>query len=236
MKEISVTHRYEYRGGDGDIRQFFVLFTTGNVYTVDISNKNTCTCPDALKGNEILYLIVIYLFISGNLCKHVLFVMLKVLRVDPNDSCVWQTALLNSELHSIFTNAPPAPRDVYAAARARDGYQNMVKGEAPPSSSGASNRRPIEGQDCPICFDSLNVSDDIVFCEDCGNNMHKDCMRRWTSLNPTCPFCRAQWKSERLAPGAPHVGDEGYVNLARLQPGTDASRQYNPNKWRENLW
>ncbi|CAI5508726.1 unnamed protein product, partial [Closterium sp. Naga37s-1] len=45
---------------------FHVLGATGNVYTVTISQQPSCTCPDY--GN-------------GNLCKHVLFVLLRVLHV-----------------------------------------------------------------------------------------------------------------------------------------------------------
>ena len=47
-------------------RKYAVLGSTGNVYTVTISQLPDCTCPDCGKGNT---------------CKHILFVMLKVLRV-----------------------------------------------------------------------------------------------------------------------------------------------------------
>lgn len=45
---------------------FKVLGSTGNVYTIVIQHVPTCDCPDFAKGNH---------------CKHLLFVMLKVLNV-----------------------------------------------------------------------------------------------------------------------------------------------------------
>ena len=47
-------------------RTYHVLGSTGNVYHVQVGRRLGCTCPDADRGN---------------LCKHQLFVMLKVLKV-----------------------------------------------------------------------------------------------------------------------------------------------------------
>ncbi len=55
-------------------------------YDVTISCKPTCTCPDALKGN---------------VCKHILFVMLRVLRLKRDDPLVWQKALLSGEVRAV---------------------------------------------------------------------------------------------------------------------------------------
>ena len=49
-----------------------------------------CTCPDHAKGN---------------VCKHILFVMLRALRLAPDDPLVWQRALLKSEARRL----PPPP-------------------------------------------------------------------------------------------------------------------------------
>ena len=48
-------------------RKYAVLGSTGNVYTVKVGPLVSCDCPDAAKGN---------------VCKHQLFVMLKVLRAE----------------------------------------------------------------------------------------------------------------------------------------------------------
>jgi uncharacterized Zn finger protein len=54
----------EDKSTEGNLwRKYAVLGSTGNVYEVHIKKVPMCSCPD---------------FERGNLCKHVLFVMLKV--------------------------------------------------------------------------------------------------------------------------------------------------------------
>ena len=53
------------------------------VYEVTVGRHPDCTCPD---------------FQKGNLCKHYLFVMLRVLRLDRADPLVWQRALMKKEV------------------------------------------------------------------------------------------------------------------------------------------
>ena len=53
------------------------------VYKVTVSRHPSCTCPD---------------FQKGNFCKHLLFVMLRVIRLADTDPLVWQRALLTSEV------------------------------------------------------------------------------------------------------------------------------------------
>ena len=67
--------------------EFFVLGATGNVYTVILETKPSCTCPDAARGNT---------------CKHFLFVMLRVLKLPQSDARVWQKAYLSSELEDLL--------------------------------------------------------------------------------------------------------------------------------------
>lgn len=65
---------------------FFILGVSGNVYTVTISKVPRCTCPDAQK--------------DGMICKHVFFVLLRVLQLEQRNPLVWQRALLKSEVRS----------------------------------------------------------------------------------------------------------------------------------------
>jgi uncharacterized Zn finger protein len=53
------------------------------VYNVRISRHPHCDCPDHAKGH---------------LCKHLLFVSLRVLKLDTQNPLVWQRALLTSEV------------------------------------------------------------------------------------------------------------------------------------------
>lgn len=56
------------------------------VYTVKCGRFPSCTCPD---------------FAKGNICKHYLYVMIRVLRLRNNDPVVWQRALLLTEAEEV---------------------------------------------------------------------------------------------------------------------------------------
>ena len=49
----------------------------------------------------------------------------------------------------------------------------------------------------------------LVFCKECGNNVHKQCFERWTNSKKaagvpiTCVLCRAPW---HMVPADPGVG------------------------------
>lgn len=55
------------RSENGDITEenVDIVGTTGNIYTVTVSYEPSCTCPDAMKGNQ---------------CKHIIYVWLPILR------------------------------------------------------------------------------------------------------------------------------------------------------------
>ncbi|KZT50867.1 hypothetical protein CALCODRAFT_535222 [Calocera cornea HHB12733] len=206
------------RDGDELRETFKVLGSTGNIYTVTVDKVPACNCPDALKGNH---------------CKHILFVMLKVLNVSQYSTYYYQKALLSTELAEIFNNAPSAP-SVLAAERVRAAYASASASStstaaAPPAA--ASKRLPEEGDDCPICYESLppGAEDGLVFCKSCGNGLHRGCFVQWakTPNGRSCVTCRAAWPHEGavngigVGVGGEGEGDdqagvnaEGYINVA----------------------
>ena len=182
------------RCGDLNCPEEIVELTgsTGNIYHVHIAKMPRCDCPHAMKGHQ---------------CKHVLYVLSRVLRADAH--LVYQLALLSSELRDIFQRAPPIDNAEGGAEKDR-------------------SRKAIEG-DCPICFCELDESDKTVYCKaTCGNNIHTECFEMWAatkrqqnggSRDPvTCPMCRSPWEGDEdsvkkiLNTGV--VGREGYVNVA----------------------
>ncbi|KAL3915799.1 MAG: hypothetical protein SGILL_005474 [Bacillariaceae sp.] len=60
-----------------------LLLWSGSIF----EPRPSCTCPDHAKGN---------------LCKHVLFVLLKVMQIDPFSHMVFQSAWLSMELEDMF--------------------------------------------------------------------------------------------------------------------------------------
>lgn len=169
--------------------------TTGNIYTVVIGRQPTCDCPHAEQGNQ---------------CKHVLYVMSRVLRA--KWEYVYQLALLSSELSEIFEKAGPVPSE--------DGEDGGQSG-----SEEDKNRKPVEG-DCPICYEELTKTEAIVWCKaSCGQNIHKACLEMWAATKRqqgtdkvTCPYCRSMWQGDRdmvkKIETTGKVGAEGYRNVA----------------------
>ncbi|GFR45239.1 hypothetical protein Agub_g6637 [Astrephomene gubernaculifera] len=96
----------------GPAQEFHVLGATGNVYEVRVSRQPRCSCPD---------------FRKGHLCKHILFVMLRVLRQQPDNPLIWQSALLTREVEQVL-----APLTTAAAAAAAGGG-----GAGPSAAAGA---------------------------------------------------------------------------------------------------
>ncbi|KAK4054456.1 hypothetical protein OIV83_000950 [Microbotryomycetes sp. JL201] len=204
--------------------QFSVLGSTGNVYTATIDQMPKCTCPDGIKGNT---------------CKHIIFIMLRVLQV-PHASGVWyQSALLSTELKQIFNEAPAAPQSVMdhrlsTAYRVATGKESA---SAEPGSLKASiqKRLPGEGDSCPICYEDLEPGSEkgLVFCLSiggCGNGLHRECFQTWckssaSGTRPRCIMCRQFW--DECDPAVGNVGtaclQEGYVNLAHVS-GQDRER------------
>ncbi|CAG9988424.1 unnamed protein product [Clonostachys byssicola] len=185
------------RAGTEDCPEEIVELTgsTGNIYTVFIGLVPRCDCPHSKKGNQ---------------CKHIIFVMKKVLNAPYH--LVYQLALLKSELIEIFQSAPPIL--------------------ASPSEPQDKNRKSLDN-DCPICFSDYDKSrpKSVVWCRAaCGQNMHQECFQTWARSKPgrpTCPMCRSVWEEDEGA--AKQVSksqgrlSEGYVNVAN-QLGIDGRR------------
>ncbi|RYP19799.1 hypothetical protein DL765_003145 [Monosporascus sp. GIB2] len=182
-------------GTDDECPEEIVEMTgsTGNIYHVHISQLPACTCPHATKGNQ---------------CKHMIYVMARVLRA--RFDLVYQLALLPSELREIFSQAPPIE------ISDDDSAKEQVEDK---------NRKAIDG-DCPICFTPLEGPDDTTYCRaQCGQNMHTECFEMWATTKRasardrvTCPMCRAPWQGADVVAknlqNAGVIGDEGYVNVA----------------------
>lgn len=102
---------------------------------------------------------------AGNQCKHTIFVLKKVLRA--RHHYVYQLALLSDELRDIFANCPPNPADDQSGSAAAND----------------KNRKPVDGGDCPICFEIMESGprrEALVWCKAaCGQNIHRQCFDMW---------------------------------------------------------
>ena len=206
-----------------------VLGSTGNVYKVTISKVPSCDCPDSLKGN---------------LCKHYLFVMLKVVGLPSSSPLVYQAAYLTEELEEIMgqlrARTGRLGRSVVADESVQEMYAAMKSGESVKleEDSKTAARKEITG-DCPVCFDELGtVESHLTYCKHtCGTNFHEQCIKIWSQqlsrqgAKTTCPACRQPWDGPEKKAKSPGKS-EGYDNLGGLQgqsPVRDTSTYHSPS-------
>ncbi|KAL2346948.1 hypothetical protein Fmac_000948 [Flemingia macrophylla] len=70
---------------------FFIFGATGNVYTVALSSTPSCTCPDRTTP-----------------CKHILFVLIRVLGVSLDDVCLRRRTLRPCQVQRLLGNGDAA--------------------------------------------------------------------------------------------------------------------------------
>ena len=68
---------------------FTVLGSTGNVYTVTLRRVPCCTCPDFLRTKD--------------LCKHIIFILLKVIGLAPDNPLAFQKGYTSGEIIELLT-------------------------------------------------------------------------------------------------------------------------------------
>lgn len=175
---------------------FSVLGSTGNVYNVRICDVPHCNCPDAARGH---------------VCKHILFVFLRVLRLPPNSPLIYQKALLQSELKEIVARLPSnraVGSGVMASKEVIKKYGEVtgknIEDEGAPHilpEDDFSDANIYDDMECAICFEGIMITreekgqKDVVKCTTCRNLLHKECLTRWWTQQPRglCPTCRSEW-------------------------------------------
>ena len=172
---------------------FAVFGTTGNVYECHVCANPSCTCPDFAgdlrSGGRR----------GGHICKHLLWVYLRVLGVQRDDPVLCQVALLQSELAKMLATPTRAQRAELAVAAVREAYLAATGGErgteelAPPPVT----RQPLRSADgdgdepvtCPVCFDPLEDPADVASLAgvDVGTRASG------TTREPTGPGAKVWW-------------------------------------------
>lgn len=197
---------------DHVLTEYYVVGPTGTVYSIKLTNLPSCNCPDNTKGHH---------------CIHILFVLLKVLKVSPSDPILYQRALLTSELEGIYKSAPLAPAQAYARRKASS------------SSSSSAADQDLRSQ-CGICYEALaGKAEELVSCKDsCNYCFHAQCFHRYCSTHLSlnahstsplaraagstvaCPVCFTSWVVPPASgsPGAPPAVITAVAAVAAVAP------------------
>jgi hypothetical protein len=200
--------------------EFFVLGATGNVYTVTLATSPACTCPDPAAP-----------------CKHILFVLLRVLGLSLDEACVWRQTLRPCQVARLV-GSPTYP-EVLAGPRARERFHQLWSAQAATAASRAEQQRrqeactasagrPLDGVACPVCLEEMAPAAAeapggvaaagqalLLTCGTCRNSVHAECFARWKRVRArraaTCVVCRARWRKPSRDRGQ---DQQQYMNLS----------------------
>lgn len=194
-------------------KKFAVMGSTGNVYTVTISNEPSCTCLDYR--------------INDRRCKHIFFILMRVMKVIDED----QPFYTDEELKEMFENIPSVTRNLMVKRKYKKKYKKLAEEASNDEEEKTENKPADEGNEktehtvkrkelndiCPICLDDINNGKEVDYCkEGCGNNIHVECFRMWAKKNNAiCVFCRAKWvySTKKRKASKKKKRGRGYMNL-----------------------
>ncbi|KAJ4825087.1 hypothetical protein Tsubulata_035202, partial [Turnera subulata] len=170
---------------------FFILGATGNVYTVTLSTSPSCTCPDRTSP-----------------CKHILFVLIRVLGVSLDDACLRRRSLRPCKLTRLL-GTPTLPEAMAGVGLRERFHRLFFQGK---EGGGLVARAEVEdGATCPVCLEEMGKGEKVVGCGTCGNGIHEECLLRWKRSRgrraASCVLCRAKWRDR-------NDQQDKYLNLA----------------------
>jgi len=144
----------------------------------------SCTCADHCT--------------RGSVCKHIVFVLLRVLALDGADPRVRCLGISAARIDEIVSRngrdrnninnvggSPPSKRHCASASAATAAFARVAQ-------------KPL-GDDavCVICFEDICTGgggEKLVWCQrSCGQSLHLECFGRWARRSNTCPCCRCAW-------------------------------------------
>ena len=185
----------------------FVLKTDdsmGQIFKVYIGERQTCSCGSGGDGRM-------------KLCVHIIFVMIKVLRIPSSNPLSWQLSLIDSEINQILSgeiSCKKHKKKLHTHSFLRKGFgtsnktnppDNLLEGEKMEDTYSSKQKGLEDDIICPICFDEMSKDELqanlLCYCESsCGSNFHKKCFQTYAThirsqkKEVICPLCRGAWK------------------------------------------
>lgn len=171
--------------------EFSVLGTSGSTYIVKCSPQETkqqwaCDCPDFIR--------------RASPCKHVFFVLARVLEVEMDDLHLKLKYDLD-ELHHIIRqriqlNGTIQNPSIETTQQKQDHNEIETKTQK-------VEQRTYVGEACCFCLDVMSATCPVVYCElQCGKSVHRACFLRFIRTikrKPNlCPYCRAVMEPSSL--------------------------------------
>lgn len=174
-------------------RSYVIMGSTGNAYTVTISNIPKCTCPDHTLNN--------------NRCKHIYFVLIRVMMYQSVDKSIYT----DNDLTQMFINIPQITNSIHADKNIVDKYHELNKLNNEQIDSHNNLDKDKLDDLCPICLDDLENGEEIDYCKySCNKVVHKECFNIFQIKNGSyCLYCKKPWTKN---------SDNGvYINLSKVK-------------------
>lgn len=177
---------------------FKVVGTTGNVYTVSINEHSSCSCPDHTN--------------NGNTCKHIYFIMLRVMKHVGSVKKSWK----NPQLQQMFKNIPMfIENNLVVNNKAKINYEQNIKNIL------VKVEQKFDDI-CPICLDNIGPTcKNTDYCKySCGKSVHKLCLSIWSQSKnnvTSCIFCRASWHTDDFSDVKSDEVKKQYVNIYSIK-------------------
>lgn len=179
-----------------DINDDFIIFhilgSTKRVYKITFkkSENPKCSCPDHA--------------IHRHICKHILFVLFKILNMeDVNDwFSITDFQQLSQEVQQKLPHLTNVVADAYYANKYNEYLDNLEEQQQSKKKDVVVN--PIQcvetilirNTDCCVCLCELDqlATNDIMLCATCQNGIHKKCWNQWVYFHKhemkRCVYCR----------------------------------------------
>jgi hypothetical protein len=175
---------------------FNICGSTKNIYSVKlyfISKMIYCNCPDSKSWAKKF----------GVLCKHVCFVLFKVLKFNTDKDDYLRMLIFNEhQINEIKNNFDKLDITNYDKDYINKEYTEKFNKLSKIDTKEIIPRTHDNDNYCVICyeeFDNLTDKNLNTQCKICLKIFHKKCINKWTSLgNTSCPFCRSQIKKNNL--------------------------------------
>ena len=195
LERMYLIHRF--RNGDQYREEFDISGSKGNVYKVVLDRNASCSCMDFSLRRQV--------------CKHMLFVYIKVLRLGGHLPVYTSVRLTQDQVEEAFDEALANPvaqalakPELRKAWETAVGYQpdnddTAASASIEPAEPEGKRLIPEEGDVCGVCYEDLEPGsvEGLEFClESCGRPIHTDCLETWFNtrgFNRTCIWCRAKW-------------------------------------------
>lgn len=178
-----------------------------STYKVILGNPHICSCRQ---------------YDDKTTCIHVLYCLLKVLRLPDTHALSWQTSLTDSEIQQVLNSALHLSShnrnradETSARSRSTKKLSHQSDNSTHIEEKYCQRQELVEDGNanmCPICQDEMSEkTQSLTWCRTgCGNNMHAKCMmtvfeynQKSTSTSKAksqllCPLCRVPWLLEHL--------------------------------------